>query len=642
MLEYFVCTLFMCAFILVLYAFGNILIKNDESQAVKFIVGYLVYSFFVAVGGIIIQLLNLAWIIFSIYLMIILVGMFLGIWKFKKKQGKIINCSIKEYIMNNWFLILVCVISCCMLLFYYRSFWYGNHLDDGYYITKVATLPYEKSGFRTNYAVGVEQGAAISYLLNTWELEASVFVKILGVTPTLFLRLFQSAFHYFVFFNCTLAFGEKIVKGTKQNYKTRELQYVLGVFLLFFIYYVYLMDSKLFFLRDMFHLNTGMYYGSSISKMIVIIVLLLFFIQEDKINLRMIMGVAGISVVLMSKSSIVLPVIIILIVASCFTWLFESSNKQLKWLAIGLLVVYILSGIFLPGNVDSQQEVYTYVESAMHSPIVWICIVIFIFSFTLKEKIVYRLNSIFILCGLLIVVPQVNDVFEICSVYDFVAGRACSTYIYTFVIISVFYSYMLIRKRFSEKRVRDIYIVITGIMTILLIYGYKTDGGELFVTDNMPANTNLIEDLKVIYHNNKFVPNSTIELGNYLETLGEEEGEKLLVLSPQWSGIDGTAHSLSTQLRTFAPSIISVSAIERYPVSADNELYGYDQAKYDDFVNDPSDSTLKKLNTEIEKYGINCIVVQNKECGEYLSKIGFEQKNIIQNGVYYVWYKDTY
>ena len=239
----------------------------------------------------------------------------------------------------------------------------------------------------------------------------------------------------------------------------------------------------------------------------------------------------------------------------------------------------------------------------------------------------------------MIVVPQINDVFEKCSVYGFVGGRAWSMWVYTFVVLNVIYSYILLCKVCRDKIVKALYIVITCGMTVLLLYGFKTDGGELFVTDKMPATTSLRESINVILHNRKFIPNSTIELGKELEEISADSGEKLYVLSPQWSGVDGTAHSLCTQLRTVAPSVVSVSAIGRYQVDQDCELYGYDQSVYDEFNNQPSDETLEPLKEAVEKYKINCYVTQNKECGKHLKKIGFKEEKPIQEGVYYVWSK---
>ena len=69
--------------------------------------------------------------------------------------------------------------------------------------------------------------------------------------------------------------------------------------------------------------------------------------------------------------------------------------------------------------------------------------------------------------------------------------------------------------------------------------------------------------------------------------------------------------------------------------------YGYDQEIYEKFVNEPSDESSRKLSKQVKKYNINCIIVQNKDCENYLDKIGFKQEAVIQGGVYYVWYKSA-
>ena len=290
MWNYLVCSIFWLSFTWLLFAFGNALVPQKKSQSFKFVTAYLTYSLFVAVGGIIVQLLDLPWIVFAVYMGIVLLSVLLVVLLAKRKRGRLFSCSLKEYIAENWFIYLLCALCCVMLLLYFRLYWYGTHLDDGFYITKVALISGSDS-FRDNLTVGMGKGVDISYLINTWEIEASFFVKILRVTPTVFLRLFQSAFNYFLFFNSALAFGGELLISIKKKANLKLLQYVLGVFLLFFIYYVWLMDSGLFFLRDMFHLNCAMFYGSSIAKLMVFICPLLYFLRDEKINLRMVVGV---------------------------------------------------------------------------------------------------------------------------------------------------------------------------------------------------------------------------------------------------------------------------------------------------------------------------------------------------------------
>ena len=147
-----------------------------------------------------------------------------------------------------------------MLLFYYAGFWLGNHQDDGYYITKVATLPYSPIGGNYNYSVGTMNTGFNSYIVNTWELEASVYVNVLGVMPTLFLRLFQSAFYYFLYLNLIKWVAEIIIDKLNVKANVKMAQYVLGIVPLMCAYYIFLSDTGILVLRDGFHLNTGILY----------------------------------------------------------------------------------------------------------------------------------------------------------------------------------------------------------------------------------------------------------------------------------------------------------------------------------------------------------------------------------------------
>ena len=246
-----------------------------------------------------------------------------------------------------------------------------------------------------------------------------------------------------------------------------------------------------------------------------------------------------------------------------------------------------------------------------------------------------------ILMGLLFAIPQLNDISEFLAVYGFVAGRAWSTYVYTFLIINLWYVYLFMSKILNETCVKIIFIAITCGMVRLLFYGYETDGKELFVTDNMKAKTNLEEDFDVLYRNHKFEPDTSIELGKELERIGKEKKKKLFVVSPEWALVDNTIYTLSVQLRSVAPDVVSVSAVNRYEVDRQCQLYGYDQEIYEKFVNEPSDESSRKLSKQVKKYNINCIIVQNKDCENYLDKIGFKQETVIQGGVYYVWYKSA-
>ena len=58
--------------------------------------------------------------------------------------------------------------------------------------------------------------------------------------------------------------------------------------------------------------------------------------------------------------------------------------------------------------------------------------------------------------------PIINNLFEKLSVYDFVAARASTTYMYTFVIVAMIYVYLFINKfKYSKKIIIPIYLVAT-------------------------------------------------------------------------------------------------------------------------------------------------------------------------------------
>ena len=187
-------------FTMLLYALGKAVDIKEESYSVKFIKGYLVYSFFVAIGGMSVQLLHLKYRIFFAYMSVVLLLAVLKIIYSIKQENYIKIVTLKNFVKCNWFLIVLTIILCYMTFYYYRAFWYGNHLDDGYYLTKIATIASGCENNIDNIPVGVGKGLGITYLLNTWEIESAFYIKMLHVTPSLYIRLFQSGFNYYLFF----------------------------------------------------------------------------------------------------------------------------------------------------------------------------------------------------------------------------------------------------------------------------------------------------------------------------------------------------------------------------------------------------------------------------------------------------------
>jgi hypothetical protein len=640
MRDYIICAVFWLLFTSFIYLLGRVITLGKKSEAQSLITGYLVYCFPIAVGGMLTQFTNLPWIYFAVYIGVIFLA-FAGFILYRQRKSPVglFQNGIWQYIKENWVIYAGLCVFAGMLFFYYKGFWLGNHLDDGYYITKVAVLPYTHTGYGTNYAVGVENAGFDSYILGTWELEASVYVKMLSVKPTLFLRLFQSIFNYFLFLNVVKGFAENILRKLKIQIHSSIVQYPITITTLFGSYYIFLSETSILPLRDMFQFNTGMFLGASITKMMGIMLLLFFYLDAKKLDKKMVMGVIAISVILVSKSTIVLPVIMVITFSYVVSCLLFHYGRLQKIIAAVLMVAYSAAAIILSGEEAIRATVYSDLLGVIRSPVFLICLVIFIGSFFLKERKIYQLNCIMMLCAGLMLIPYVSYLFQYVSFYKFVSKRAFTTWAYTFILInSVYLCAILVKFKVKDIAVKVIYISMGAVLTMLCAYGFNYSGDTLLPNEPM-RETNVKYSLSVLWNNKYFIPNSTIFLGEKLEQLSKEKSEKLYVVSPEWVDIDQTTHALAVMLRTYAPDVISVSAAGRYPVNNGSWLEEYDQSAYDQFTVNPNKQTSLVLEEELENKEVNCIVVNNEQCAQWLKNMGFELYDVTEDDFYAVWYR---
>ena len=637
MYDYLMCTLFWILFVAVLLILGRTVNVGKQTLAADLITGYCVYSVCIAVGGIILQLVNVRWIFFAFYVMVLWIAMLIFIVTKGKKNLAVFKIDLKKYLKENWVLYIVCAVLIIMLCCGYAGLWLGNHQDDGYYITKVATLPYGNIGGNFNYSLGTEQQGINTYIVNTWEAEASVYVKILGVQVTLYLRFFQSIFYYFLLLNLIKAFADKLVGCLKVKINSNVTQYATVIVLLFGMYYIFLSDTYFFRLRDMFHFNSGMFLGVSVVKTMSVLFYLFFFLKEDKFSWKMIIGVMLISIMLMSKSSIALPVIAISLIAAGIVWLFWEYGVIGKLFSLLFILLYFLTGILLPNKQTIQGVVQLDVINALKSPVVLVCVFIFLVSFWLRERIIYKLNSFIILSVFFVLTPQVNDVYENFSIYSFVGGRGVTTFLYSFVIINSIYVIMILRKfRVKESVIQGSYLLFALCEVIVMFWSFHAYGGNV-LPDNPRTETSIRYCLSVIKHNIYFMPDSTIELGEKINLLSQKSEKQLRVITPKMVMMDGALHTPAIMMRIYAPNIVSLSAAERYPVNDGSVLEEYTQQKYDSFAAAPSNESARAFFDEIEDLDVNCIVVQNAQCSRWLEEMGYKLYDVTVKGSYYIW-----
>ena len=435
--------------------------------------------------------------------------------------------------------------------------------------------------------------------------------------------------------------AEEVVKAGEFKLSKSIPQYVTMIIPLFCTYYIYLNKEHILCLRDMFFLQSGMFLGATMTRLCGICLFMIAYLEYgiSKKAIYMISSYMMIAVVLISKSTIALPIIFIITVSSGCIWLICEYGKKGIIITGVLGITYFILVVALPNSENVELAVRNDVVDSLHSIVLYCYALVFVASFFMKNKLVYKLNIQLILMGLLMIVPEVNDVFELFSVYDFVGGRAWSAVNYYFIILNTIYFcwiiYVFIKK---NSVVKSTCIVLCVASIGSSVYGFQKYGGEI-----LPANpekkADLINCLRVIKGNKYFIPNSTIFLGEKLEKLANETDRKLCVIMPNMVIDNDTLHSLSVSVRAFAPDIISASAIGRYYVNDGSKLSEYKQINYDQFVAYPDENTMNALEDELEGIGVNCIVTQSSNYKEWFDQMGYSFYSSTEDGRYYIWYK---
>lgn len=516
---------------------------------------------------------------------------------------------------KNYFLFVISFALIFVFLLQFDLIWINNHLDDGYYLVKIATLPYLENPFTTTYATGLPAAATSfdSYALSSYELEHSIYLYLLHMDPVVYCRIFLNAFNYFLAASTVSAFTESIFLD-KKYFNKKMFQY-FGMILLFFSFeYLYMQAKGLFIVQDAWQFSSAMWFGSSIPRVLGVMWIILLFVNIKEIGWKQIMGAGIISVVLISKSSIALPTVIITGVSFLIAYALTSEKQNIKF-GILLIALLIALGVILPDNTVRNDLILSIFQSDFKSFLFVGCLLLAVLGSILffGNKTVRRTMLTLFLSYLLIVVPEINDTFESVSMYDFVARRYQTTLIYTTVIIAFIFFMVLCLKYLKPLRK----VLITASFLLLL-------AGAVLTT--IPIYGNPLNTLNIMKNNSKIIPESTVELSEELERLAIENGE-LNVLCPEWVNVDNHRHALSVMLRTYAPNVNVVTALTRYSsVSEDNDFYGFnaeDQGAFTLFVSNPDNTNYYNLDAVLKEYPINCLVTTGRDFEQYAKNSGY-------------------
>lgn len=632
MIDYFIGIVitFLSAFLFQI--FGICLTKNKKSYAYSFVIGYIIYSFLVAIVGIPIQIFNLPWVVFFVYMIILLLGVLLYIGITIRKKELIFSKDLLfDYIKHNWFLYVGAVIIICFSLTHLSTIWANNLTDDAYYLNRMATLPYTENPFQTDPGTGLYGMVGFSsYSLNVFELEASFYIFITGIDPALYARLFLALLNYFIMLNSIQAFMQEVLVNGNSNSKMQFI--TVPVFL------VFVMNSRLFIDTDTYWtIVTAAYFGSSLVKTACTFIALLPLLKFEKLTFKKVVLTICTCVVMISKSSTALPVLFLLaisylVVLFCVRLKKEKENKYLLTCIVLLITIF---GLLVPNQLDSNELMLNYILNSTKNILVLIPLsIIGLYAFK-NIKFLYLLLTM-VLCIFLIACPEINDIFENLSQYSFVAERTRYT-IWLFIIIVGTIS--LIWFVFNHIGVAKL-----GILSFVITLGSFC----AFCYTNYNK-ADFLNSVKVIYRNKYLMPNSTIELGKTLEEYYTETGNKLNVMMHAGVVVDNYAHFPAGILRTYSPhtnSIIAGIRISETLENAYSDFNGFsieEYHNYENFVQTPNQETLDDLNEILNKYPFNCIVGTNfsDEQTRLLSTIGYEkyQDVVDTNLVYNIYIK---
>lgn len=598
MWDYISGLLFLIWMIALSYLFG-FSIRKEHNFSTNLITGYIGYSFIIGLGLMVIELFDVPWMFALIYFFLtIFFILFYIIYSIKKNKLKITKEDIKNLFQENYFLFTIVLILMFISVISFSVYWLNNHLDDGYYLSKIVKMPYLDTPYSYDYPVNCYAKSMLSYRINTWELESSIYVYLLKINVFVYCRLFLNFFNYLLFCSTISLFTTKIYKKLNlSNDRFKFIQYIPIVIIFFATNMNTVYQIGFMHLIDHWQFVTAMYFGSSIPRTMGILWIMMTFVENDKITIKDIFKLFMISVVLMSKSSIALPIIVLTSVTLYFIINFNKERKVI-FLLIPVLI-YVVVGILLPNNLGIQSEIYSLLTQNVKTLPFLVSLVVLVISFTFRNSFVNRINFTLIFIFALMMIPEINDVFENFSIYNFVSNRMFTTLMYTFYIVAFSYVAYFFMSHVHKSILKPVFLILTCIITGSSILTYTG------------RNITIKNSLIVIVQNKKMVPNSTLELGNALDKISKEKGT-LRILSPEFVFANGVPHPLATILTTVSNSTISYSAIPRYYVDSDEEIASYKyeyQELFHTFNDTKSVDDFNNCLQFIDKYKINSFIL---------------------------------
>ena len=635
-MEYIKGSFFIIYYITVIYLLGTA-VAPGRSMPFRIVAGYILHTLVLSTVAIPVQMFNLNYFIY--YFFVPAADLLIVIWSVIHARIKRINLlgnGLVSAITNYWFLMIVLLGLCFLLTTYNSYFWSNNATDDSSYLVSIAQMPYFTDPFNINVRNGLP--VASSNILNqrnitTFEIEGSVYCSIFGVFPSLFARFFLSVINYVVVICSFYCMAEIIVRKSEINIEKKKVQYTTLAVSVVCINQTVLAMHHILDIRDNWVINSAMYYGSALIRLVAIIWLIYPFIYFNKINKKFILIELCIIFCLFTKSVVVLPVIGVVLVVSIGIYIYDNYGKKyiivysVAYIIINIIIrdngrlIVILSGL----KHKNTWYLMNNLQSFLLIPGVLICAYFLLRNINIIRYLIVSAFSYVVLMS----VEPLNNVVELFSVYNFVLYRAQGTIVQFFISFTTICIIILL---LEKTRMRSI---VVGAVSVAMVFG----GSFLSFRAQEGSSQSMKDELELFTQNKYLMPNDVILLARDISEWQKENSQQAVVMAPsgrypeenQLRGYVGRQKYMlpelvSPSLRIVDPSIISLNSMGLGSGGSSatfRSLSIKDTQAFEMLEINQSPDTLSECSKILKKYPINCIVVGNKNADSFLRNEGF-------------------
>lgn len=637
MLDYFKGVMFLIFFVFLLSNLGNKILKSKYFFVYNLLVGYVIYCVLQFFGGFIAHFLPNSWLFYKIYMILMIV--LISFVSFKKMDIKNVINYLYLHLKKYCIFYVLAGILLIFNIFNIEYLWIGNHIDDGYYLMKVATASSYNS-FNINPPSGLATSFDFVRAINTYELDYAFWVNLLGIYPSVFCKFIITYFNYFIyilsFFSVYCIFTRK-----DENSITWKDTLVLSPIMIFVLTINMLVNYGIITQQDSWHFSNAAWYGSTFVRCASLPYLYLSqnIFKNNKIKF---LSFVCVCIMLFSKASQALPAVTIIslsyllvyyrkFIFSCIKHLIRKNNNLFFTILLSFIFLCLIMSLELYSKLN--QDLVNYINGEIiiyfKSPLVILSLIFnIIYYFKTDNMKIKAFLLMLSMMHILIFVPGINYIFVKTSIYKFVAGRTITLLSYSLVLTAGICMYDLLCKlKIDCKRIISLYIVIGLLPCMLFSYNWR-------------KNVGIKQTISILSNNIYLIPDSTKALSDYLDTIDSLDNEPISVISPLWVNLDSGAHTLGAHLKISATEIVNLSANTRYPIGKkDNEFSSFSSDYNNIFEHYNANPYENKENMEklLSNFSIDVLIFTNENAkNEVCNNFNYKFINqITGNGINY-------